>query len=191
MTKDNIVLLGVGDVGPVHGAMETYSTLVRPVLATGDIRFAQCERLYSESSARSDNAGEWGGSLTDLSLGHRPLKTHLISIFTDCGFDVVSLAGNHTMDYGEEAVLDTIALFNKKGIQVVGAGRNLEEARQPAIIEKEGVRVAFLAYCSVLKPGYEAGPHKVGVAPLRVHTSYEPYDDFQPGVPPRVVTLPF
>ena len=87
-------------------------------------------------------------------------------------------------------MLDTIALFKKKGIQVIGAGRNLQEARQPAIVEKNSVRVAFLAYCSVLRKGHEAGPHKVGVAPLRVHTSYEP-TEWQPGIPPRVVTVPY
>ena len=179
MTKENIVLLGVGDVGPVHGAMETYSTLVRPMLATGDIRFGQCERLYSENVGNEHASVDFGA-----------IKPHMISIFTDSGFDVVSLAGNHTMEYGEDVVLDTIALFKKKGIQVIGAGRNLEEARQPAVIEKKGVRVAFLAYCSVLKEGYAAGPHKVGVAPLRAHTSYEPYE-YQAGVPPRVVTIPY
>ena len=94
MTREHIVLLGCGDVGPVHEPMETYSTLVRPTLATGDIRFAQCERLYSERNVGSDKAS------VDLTLGHRALKPHLISIFTDCGFNVVSLAGNHTMEWG-------------------------------------------------------------------------------------------
>ena len=191
MTKENIVLLGCGDIGPIHGTMKTYGTMVRPILATGDIRFGHCERNYSESSnVAADKAGEWGGSTADLTLGHRPLEPHMVSIFTDCGFDVVSMAGNHTMDYGEDAVLDTIALLRKKGIQVTGAGRNLQEARQPVIIEKKSVRVAFLAYCSVLKDKDAAGPQKAGVAPLRVHTSYEK-TEWQPGIPPRVVTIPY
>jgi poly-gamma-glutamate synthesis protein (capsule biosynthesis protein) len=76
------------------------------------------------------------------------------------------------------------------GIQTAGAGRNLEEARQPAIVERNGVRVAFLARCSVLRDGYAAEPAKPGVAPLRAHTYYEP-QEYQPGTPPRVVTVPY
>jgi poly-gamma-glutamate synthesis protein (capsule biosynthesis protein) len=52
------------------------------------------------------------------------------------------------------------------------------------------VRVAFLAYCSILQTGYAAEDGKPGVAPLRAHTYYEPFD-YQAGVPPRVVTVPY
>jgi poly-gamma-glutamate synthesis protein (capsule biosynthesis protein) len=75
-------------------------------------------------------------------------------------------------------------------MQVVGAGRNLEEARRPAMVERNGVRIAVLAYCSILQTGYAADHHKAGIAPLRAHTYYEPFD-YQAGVPPRVVTVPF
>ena len=179
MAKENIVLLGCGDIGPFHEPMEIYGTLARPTLATGDIRFGQCERVYSERGSRQLHAGSF-----------ERLKPHMASIFSDCGFNVVSLASNHTMDWGEDALLDTITLFQKKGIQPIGAGRNLQEARQPAIIEHNGVRVAFLAYCSVLKEGYAAAPHKVGIAPLRANTYYEPME-YQAGMPPRVVTIPY
>ena len=114
----------------------------------------------------------------------------MISVFGDCGLNVVSLACNHVMDWGADALLDTIELLEKQGIQVIGAGRNLEEARRPAIIEKNGVRVAILAYCSVVMEGYAAESNKAGAAPLRVHTSYEPYE-YQAGVPPRIVTVPY
>ena len=177
MTNGNIVLLGVGDIGPIHEPMNSYSALAGPALATGDIRFGQCERVYSERGSRKDH--EDGA-----------LKPHMISVFSNCGFNVVSMASNLTMDFGEDALLDTIELFQEKGIQVIGAGRNLQEARQPAIIEKNGVRVAILAYCSILKEGYAAGSHQAGIAPLRAHTYYEP-TQYQPGVPPRVVTIPY
>ena len=42
----------------------------------------------------------------------------------------------------------------------------------------------------MLQTGYAAGPDKVGVAPLRAHTYYEAFD-YQAGVPPRVVTVPY
>ncbi|PJO90701.1 CapA family protein, partial [Salmonella enterica] len=104
---------------------------------------------------------------------HSRVKPHMASVFTDCGFDVVSVASNHAMDWGADALIDTIELLEGKGMKTIGAGRNLTEARRAAVIEKNGVRVAFLAYCSILNEGYAAGPNKAGVAPLRAHTYYE------------------
>jgi len=180
MAKNSVILMGVGDVGPIHEPMDVYGTLVKSTLATADIRFAQCERVYSERGELQLHSG----------VHERPLKAHMSSVFSDCGFNVVSLAGNHGMDWGADALLDTIDLFQSKGIQTVGAGRNIVEARKPVIIEKNGVRVAILAYCSILHEGFEAGPNKPGIAPLRAHTYYEPVE-YQAGMPPRVVTIPY
>lgn len=179
MTKNTVTLLACGDVGPVHEPVDAYSTLVRSTLATADIRFAQCERLYSLRGSLQLHSG----------VKDKPLDPYMASVFTDCGFDVVSVASNHGMDWGPDALLDTIAFFRQKGIQAIGAGRNIEEACQPAIIDRNGVRVAMLAFCSVLREGYAAGPDKAGIAPMRAHTYYEP-EDYQAGVPPRVVTVP-
>ena len=178
--SSSVTLLGVGDVGPIHEPMAAYSALARATLASADIRFGQCERVYSERGALQLHSGG----------AHSRVKPHLASVFTDCGFDVVSVASNHAMDWGGDALLDTIALLESKGIKTIGAGRNLAEARRPAVIEKNGVRVAFLAYCSILNEGYAAGPDKTGVAPLRAHTYYQCID-YQAGVPPRVVTVPY
>ncbi len=180
MAEKSLVLMGCGDVGPIHEPMEAYSALARPTLATADIRFAQCERVYSELGALQVHSGGY----------HSRVKPHLASVFSDCKFDVLSVASNHAMDWGEDALLDSIALLQQKGIQTVGAGHNLQEARTPAIVERNGIKVAILAYCSVLNAGYEAGPKKAGVAPLRAHTYYEPIE-YQAGVPPRVVTVPY
>lgn len=180
MSNDGIVLLACGDVGPIHGPMAPYSALAAPILRDGDIRFGQCERVYSERGSLQIHSGG----------GHSRLRPEWASIFEDCGFDIVSVASNHAMDWGEEALLDTIELLREKGIQVVGGGRNLEEARQPAILERDGVKVAFLAYCTVLREGYAAGSDRAGVAPMRAHTYYEPFD-YQAGVPPKVVTVPY
>ena len=91
----------------------------------------------------------------------------MASVITDCGFNVVSVAGNHAMDWGPEPLLDTIELLRAKGIHAIGGGRNLAEARRPAIIECKGQRVAMLAYCSVLHEGAAAGADSPGVAPMR------------------------
>jgi len=84
-------------------------------------------------------------------------------------------------------LLDTRALLLEKGIAVTGAGRDLDEARQPAIVERNGIKVGFLGYCSVIPEGGEAAAGKVGIAPLRVVTSYEGRG---PHAPARVVTRP-
>ncbi|GAA4336217.1 hypothetical protein GCM10023144_30310 [Pigmentiphaga soli] len=179
MTEPTVVLLGCGDIGPVQEPMDAYSTLVKPTLQAADIRFGQAERIYSER-----------GEFQLHGLRHGRLAPHMASVFSDCGFDVVSVAGNHGMDFGPDALMDTIDNLRGRGIRTVGAGRNAEEARRPAIVEKNGVRVAFLAYCSLLAENYDAGPDRPGVAPLRVHTYYEAVEP-QPGIPPRVVTVPY
>lgn len=180
MAANSVTLLGVGDVGPLHEPMSAYSELVKPFLAAADIRFGQVERVYSDRGSLQVHSG---GS-------HSRVKPHMASVFTDCGFDVVSVASNHAMDWGEDALLDTVALLRDKGMHVIGAGKNLHDAREPAIVEKNGVKVAFLAYCSILNAGYAATRDKAGIAPLRAHTYYEPFD-YQAGVPPRVVTVPY
>ena len=180
MADNSVTLMGCGDVGPLHEPMDAYSVLAQPTLAGADLRFAQVERVYSERGSLQVHSGG----------AHSRVKPHMASVFTDCGFDVVSLASNHAMDWGEDALLDTVALFRERGMHVVGAGRNLHEARRPAIVEKNGVKIAFLAYCSILQTGYAAGRDHAGIAPLRAHTYYEPFD-YQAGVPPRVVTAPY
>ncbi len=178
--SSTIILLGCGDVGPVHEPVEAFCTLAKPTLAEADLRFAQVERVYSEQGSLQVHSGG----------AHSRVKPHMASVFSECGFDVASVASNHAMDWGPDAMLDTIDVLRRRGIATVGAGRNLEEARQPAMVERNGVRVAFLAYCSVLREGYAATAHQPGVAPLRVHTYYAPAE-YQPGMPPRIVTIPY
>jgi poly-gamma-glutamate capsule biosynthesis protein CapA/YwtB (metallophosphatase superfamily) len=65
------------------------------------------------------------------------------------GFDLLSLANNHVGDYGDRALRQTLARFDSVRIKTVGAGRNLAAARRPVIIERDGVRVGFLAVDSI------------------------------------------
>jgi poly-gamma-glutamate capsule biosynthesis protein CapA/YwtB (metallophosphatase superfamily) len=65
------------------------------------------------------------------------------------GFDLVSLANNHVGDYGDAALRQTVSRFAGAKIATVGAGRNLAAARRPVIIERDGVRVGFLAVDSI------------------------------------------
>lgn len=174
-----VTLLGVGDIGPYYEPVPDYRAPFQSTLDAADIRFAHCEKVFSTRGYLQVH-GDGHYSRQDPSRA---------KIFSECGFDVVSLAGNKAMDWGSEALLDTIDLFRDMGIQTVGGGRNIEEARRPAIVEKNGVKVAFLAYSCVLRDGYAATEHQPGTAPMRIHTFYTPMD-WQPGTPPRVMTYP-
>jgi len=67
----------------------------------------------------------------------------------EAGFDALSLANNHVGDYGARALRQTLDRFANAGLRTVGAGRTLSEARRPVIIERDGVRVGFLATDSI------------------------------------------
>ncbi len=105
------------------------------------------------------------------------------------GFKLVTHASNHCFDYGPESIVETIDVLRNHGIKVAGIGRNIQEAREPAIFECKGTKIAFLDYNSVLPEEYEARDDKPGCAPLKVATYYES-QEFEPGTPPRVITIP-
>lgn len=65
------------------------------------------------------------------------------------GFDVLSLANNHAMDYGSQGLFDTRNNLEQYGIAAAGAGANIAEAHTPVFLERNGLRLAFLAYADV------------------------------------------
>ncbi|MBK8901767.1 MAG: CapA family protein [Anaerolineaceae bacterium] len=65
------------------------------------------------------------------------------------GFDVVSLANNHGMDYGPEALLQAIDLLQAQGVAPIGAGANFDAAHTPYITQVNGLSLAFLGYVNV------------------------------------------
>jgi poly-gamma-glutamate capsule biosynthesis protein CapA/YwtB (metallophosphatase superfamily) len=83
----------------------------------------------------------------------------------NAGFDAVAMANNHTMDYGPEPLKITLKLLDSLGIAHSGAGMNLKDARQPAIVERNGIKVAFLSYSRVHPTQFWATPKKPGTAP--------------------------
>ncbi len=80
------------------------------------------------------------------------------------GFNIVALANNHTMDYGVEGLRQTRAALQAAGIQFVGAGENLREAREPAFMNAGGHSVAFLAYSLVFPESFWARTDNAGSA---------------------------
>ena len=76
------------------------------------------------------------------------------------GVDVAGLANNHVYDYGEDAFYDTLRYLKREGFQTVGAGKNIEEAREPAYIEIGEKTVAVVAATRAEKNIYTPGAGK-------------------------------
>lgn len=71
-------------------------------------------------------------------------------ILKDMGVDIVSLANNHALDYGPEALIDTFDTLDNVGIEYIGAGKNLDLAKAPAYFDVEGKKIAFVAASRVV-----------------------------------------
>jgi poly-gamma-glutamate capsule biosynthesis protein CapA/YwtB (metallophosphatase superfamily) len=82
------------------------------------------------------------------------------------GFDALSLANNHLMNYGESGLRDTLQYLDAAGIKHAGAGLNADEAHQAALVSTNGIDFVFLAYeTKALVPvSYEAVSDRGGVA---------------------------
>jgi len=80
------------------------------------------------------------------------------------GFDIVSLANNHSGDYGKDAFLDMLAHLPAHGLQPLGGGASLAAAHAPVIRRVRSSRVGFLAYCEIGPENFAAGPGTPGHA---------------------------
>ncbi len=74
-----------------------------------------------------------------------------IEVLNLMGVDVVELTGNHLLDWGPEAFLETLSIYEENGIQTYGGGRTIVEAEKPIIIEHNGNKIAFLG-CNLPGP---------------------------------------
>lgn len=72
-------------------------------------------------------------------------KPEHVSILHEMGVDMVSIANNHTYDYGEVSLLDTLDTLEQAGISYAGAGRNAEEAMEPVYFEMGGMKIGIIA----------------------------------------------
>ncbi|MBI4331586.1 MAG: CapA family protein [Chloroflexi bacterium] len=181
---DTVVICGVGDVSPRRAdygeAPESLFSLVHERIKEADISFCQFEKILSNRGClQYQESPTWRSRV-------RPENVRAV-VFA--GFDVVSHASNHCFDFGPEALVESVELLRSNGIWVVGAGKDIADARKPAILERKGTRVGFLAYNSVLLPEWEAREDKPGCAPIRVSTYYEA-QEYQAGTPPKVITVP-
>lgn len=178
MTGGDVCIYAVGDVGPSRPDPDTLFDLVRARIQAADVAFMQLELPISTRGFRLPQVRH-----TDRA----PAAS--ADAFRRAGFHVVSLAGNHCMDWGPDALNDTVAALTSSGLQVVGVGNDILEARRPVFVQSKGRRIAFLAYSSILPQGYWATEARAGCAPMRAWTHYEQIEHDQPGTPCRVHTF--
>ena len=163
-----LALLGVGDIILEKPNADFYMSLVAPALKKGDIVVGNGEIVFTDR-----------GIPTFVELFPSPGCPMVnMEAIAKAGFNVITLAGNHICDRGLPGVEDTIAGFKKLGIAVTGGGLNIDEARTPAILERNGTRFGFLNYNCVGPMGQWATRDKFGCAYVHIISHYETATNF-------------
>jgi poly-gamma-glutamate synthesis protein (capsule biosynthesis protein) len=110
-------------------------TGVKRYFDEADLVVANLECVISNLGAR------WPSKLIHL---RAPLKA--AESLVAGGIDVVSVANNHALDFGREAFMDSVRRLDAQGIEHAGGGANADAAREPVIVEENGLKLAFLGY---------------------------------------------
>jgi hypothetical protein len=84
-----------------------------------------------------------------------------IELMENIGTDIVELTGDHFADWGPEAMLYTLQLYREREWSYYGGGENIDEARQPLLIEHNGNRLAFLGCNAKALQGYATAAENV------------------------------
>jgi len=174
------IVLATGDLAPDRDNYAESFAATRTILQAADLTFGQLETSFAASGVRLPQARH--------AVLARPEGAQALA---DAGFDIISMAGNHCMDWGNDAFFKTKAHCEAAGMRVVGAGANIAEARRAQHFTlADGTRIAFLAYSSILPHSYWADERRPGCAPMRAFTVYEQIEHDQPGTPARIHTYP-
>lgn len=127
---------------------------VRDIVAAADLFLLNLECCISER-------GEpWGAPGKPFFFRAPPVA---VETLTWLGVDAVTLANNHALDFGPDALDDTLAHLAAAGIAVVGAGPDQTRARAPAVLEARGMRLGVLG-ATDHPADFAAGPDRPGVA---------------------------
>ncbi|NMA33472.1 MAG: CapA family protein [Clostridiaceae bacterium] len=153
------------------GGYESAFAKVRNLLEQGDIVFGNLECPLTSSDKGLSKTGK-------IVLKGEPES---VTALTSAGFNLLSLSNNHIMDYYEKGLFDTMELLDQHGIVHAGGGRNIDEARKMAVIEKNGIKIGLLAYTDMAEIvfagnpylSFAAGPEKSGVVPRKLETIRE------------------
>ncbi|MCA1558394.1 MAG: CapA family protein, partial [Acidobacteria bacterium] len=143
--ETSVELVAVGDVLLDRGIarqIESKGTRVvfarvKDVLSNSDLAFANLECPLTKSCERSPQR---------ISFRAEP---RYVDALTSAGFDIVSLANNHSMDCGSMGLLETMRNLSSGGVRFCGAGLTPAEASAPVILNARGIRIAFLAFTNI------------------------------------------
>jgi len=126
-------------------------------LAVGDINLANLESPIAT-----------GGSEFRSKKFRFLAEPEVAHAIRSAGFNLVSLANNHSMDFGGDALAETFQHLAAAGITWVGAGENLDEARKMALFTLKGKKIAFLGYSLTRPTEFYAGQKRPGTAPAHL-----------------------
>ena len=116
---------------------------IEPALATADIALINVEMVISDRGKPANKTFVFRAP---------PSAAERIAA---AGVDVANLANNHAMDYGADALLDTINHLQARGVVALGAGATSTDAYRHQVIEvRPGVRVAFVGASAVVPHGF-------------------------------------
>ncbi len=127
---------------------------VRSELAKGDINLANLESPIAT-----------GGSEFSNKQFRFRAEPAIAKAIRSAGFNLVTLANNHSMDFGAEALAETQQHLDSAGITWIGAGVNLDEARKMALYTIKGKKIAFLGYSLTQPLEFFAGKARPGTTP--------------------------
>ena len=178
MDKHVLTMLALGDLSlGVPNAVSLFE-LAAPALRTADVVVGQVEHVFTARPIK-----------TRIDTTAPPADPENMSALSFAGLRVATLASNHVWDSGPPGIEDTISGLRNYGIAVVGAGMDIDEAKKPLIIERDGTQIGFLDYNCVGPKETWAGRGKAGCAYVHIITYYE-LDNPSPGGPPSIYTFP-
>jgi len=162
-------------------------TTVADILSKGDVVFGNLEQPITQSEKCFDKRYKFV----------LKSKVEALEGIKYAGFNLLSLANNHILDYYDKGLTDTIQILNSNGIAFSGAGKNLEEAREPAVIEKKGIKIGLLSYTDMAEIIYKGNPsisfiadgNKAGVAPRKLEYILEDIEKARKDVDLLIISL--
>lgn len=150
------VLNAYDQAGGIHGVLDDR---LRSRISQADIFMVNQEFPFSDRGTKAP----------DKQFTFR-LPLSRVSMMNELDIDIVTLANNHALDFGEDALVDTGTALDGAGILYVGAGENLERAKKLETIEIKGKTIGFLAASRVIPVGsWNATATKPGML-----TTYDP-----------------
>ena len=121
------------------------------LFASSDIAIANLECAVGTTGKPEDKPFTFGAHPRVIPI----LKKH---------FSAVSLANNHSADYGDKAFADMLNLLDKGGLKYFGGGRDIKSAHEPAILKVNGKTIAILGYVEFFPRSFEALDDRAGTA---------------------------